>query len=341
MVSQVPYSIHATRVRYRNLAPVPSFTLPVLFKKILTILYAIRHSSVIGSAACCVFSGMRINKFSQAVSSQELAARILNPSFPRAFPEPPEYGQSVGHSSHRQIEGLDYFGATQPAEETTGDFFDLVPLPEPGLLVSVGDVSRHGTGASIIMSGLQAFLRALATGRGALPELVQGLNRSICDISPENFYATLFYGRIDLPLRQLTYVSAGHEPALLFHAKSRRLRRLERTGTVLGLTARAVYRQQTVSLEPGDTLVAFTDGVTEATDARGREFHEKGVRRVLEDYPTADAKELSARILEAVEDFGEGGKPADDRTVVVVRAVDATVSRPLAEQSAELAFAAA
>lgn len=267
---------------------------------------------------------MSIKNSLQAVSSPKPVTRILDSSFPGAL-----------------TESLDYYGECMPADETAADFFDLVPLQDLGLVVSVGDVSRPGTGATLIMSGLQAFLRSLVEESGEMPELVQGLNRSICDISPENFYATLFYGRINLPLRQLRYVSAGHEPALVFHSKSRRLRRLERTGTVLGLTARATYRQHTVSLEPGDTPVAFTDGVTEATDARGREFHEKGVRRVLEDYPEAGARELSGRIMQAVDKFRQSSTAADDRTVVVVRMVEATVGRPIAEHAEELAVAAA
>jgi len=236
---------------------------------------------------------------------------------------------------------LDYFGESEPAGETEADFFDFVPLPAGELLVAIGDVSKHGTGAAIIRSGLQAFLRGPSISEQPLTELAQGLNRSICDISPENFFATLFAARIDPLRRELRYVSAGHEPALLFHRKSGRLRRLERTGTVLGLTTRAVYQQRVVLIEPGDTLLAFTDGIIEAADARGRQFTEQGVRRVLEDYPEANARELSGCILEAVQTFRDRAAPADDGTVTVVRLVDRSMVRPLAEHAEELAVAAA
>lgn len=235
------------------------------------------------------------------------------------------------HSSHETpVEGLDYYGERSPVGEPGGDFFEFLPL-QPQLLVSIGDISRHGVGTNIILSGLQTLLRRLSVQKnGELPQLVEGLNRSMCDISPENFYATLFYVRIDPVLRQLRYVSAGHEPALLFHRRSNRPRRLERTGTVLGLTARANYRQHTLSMEPGDTLVAFTEGITEAA-----------VLRALEEYPDADARELSGCILEAVETVPQSSPAADDRTVVVVRLVDRSAVRPVTAHSEELACAAA
>jgi sigma-B regulation protein RsbU (phosphoserine phosphatase) len=247
------------------------------------------------------------------------------------------------HSSNEtQVEGLDYYGEHNPAGETGGDFFDFVPLKQQQLLVSLGDISRHGVGARVLLSGLQILLRSLsAQENGELPELVEGLNRSMCDISTDNFYATLFYVRIDPVLRQLRYVSAGHEPALLFHKGAKRPRRLERTGTVLGLTARANYQQHTMSVEPGDTLVAFTDGITEATDSRGREFREQGVLRVLEEYPEANARELSGHILDAVEEFRQSSVAGDDRTVVVVRVVEKSAVLPIAEHCEELACAAA
>jgi sigma-B regulation protein RsbU (phosphoserine phosphatase) len=285
---------------------------------------------------------MRIKNSLPVLSTEEPTPRIPDFSFPSAFPELLEGAQSIELSGPPQVDGLDYYGERKTADQIGGDFFDFVPLLGQRLLMSIGDVSRHGIGATVIMSGLQATLRSLAAEeRGELPELVRGLNRSICDLAPDNFYATLFYGRIDPVPRQLRYVSAGHEPALLFHRKSKRLRRLERTGTVLGLTARAIYRQHTVSMEAGDTLVAFTDGITEATDSRGREFREQGVLRVLEDYPEAGARELGIRILEAVEGFQPSSAAGDDRTVVVVRLVDATAAHPIAEHAEELAMAAA
>jgi phosphoserine phosphatase RsbU/P len=242
----------------------------------------------------------------------------------------------------RRVEGLDYYGECQPAGDIGGDFFDFVPFHSKGLFVSVGDVSGHGIGAAIIMSGLQSLLRSLSAGESnELPRIVQGLNRSVCEISPDNFYATLFYGLVDPVRRQLKYVSAGHEPALLFHQRTGRMRRLESTGTVLGLTARSNYTQHIVPVEPGDVLVAFTDGITEAADGNGEEFREEGVLRILRHYPKAGAVELSGRIMDAVDDFRTRTAHADDRTVAVVRMIAAAEKEPFRRQAEEFELAAA
>lgn len=239
------------------------------------------------------------------------------------------------------VEGLDYYGECERTGAPAGDFFNFAPLAERGLLLAIGDVSGHGIGAGIVMSGLQALLRSLSVrGNGQLHRVVEGLNRSVSDLSPANLYATLFYARIDPARRKLKYVSAGHEPALLFRA-SGRTRRLESTGTVLGLTARSAFREITVAIEPGDVLVAFSDGVSEAVDSHGQEFREEGVLRVLERYPGAGAAELSARILDSVARFRTPSSEAGDRTVVVVRFVPSVAKEPFVDQAAEIACAAA
>ena len=239
------------------------------------------------------------------------------------------------------VEGLDYYGECRTEGDLSGDFFDFAPLPERGLLVAVGDVSRRGAGAAIIMSGLQLLLRSLsAGGNGHLQSVVRELNRSVCDISPPNFYATLFYASIDPARRQMKYVSAGHEPALLFRPGGR-VRRLESTGTVLGLTARSAFRESAAALEAGDVLVAFTGGVTEAADFDGREFGEEGVLRVLERHPDAGAAELSARILDSAANFRTPSSGVEDRTVVVARLVAAEAKEPFAREAADVACAAA
>lgn len=232
------------------------------------------------------------------------------------------------------VEGLDYYGERRPEGAPAGDFFEFATFADRGLLLAIGDVSGHGIGAAIVMSGLQALLRSLsARGNGQLQRVVQGLNRSVSDVSPASLYATLFYAWIDPARRRLKYVSAGHEPALLFRPGGR-TRRLECTGTVLGLTARSTFREVSVALEAGDVLVAFSDGVTEAADSCGREFREEGVLRVLERYPGAGAAELSARILDSVANFGTPSSGAGDRTVVVVRLVPAVAKEPVACEAA-------
>ncbi|SPE34883.1 Serine phosphatase (fragment) [Candidatus Sulfopaludibacter sp. SbA3] len=216
-----------------------------------------------------------------------------------------------------RIQGLDYCGDSRPAAGVGGDFFDFVAQGPGGLVVSVGDVSGHGIAAAILMSGMQALLRGLSSGQTyEIARVVGELNRTVYDVSPDNFFATLFYAKVDAGARQLHYVSAGHEPALLVRRSGRGVERLDSTGTVLGLTPRALYAHRTVAFEPGDILIAFTDGVTDAVDGSGGEFRMAGILDVVRQHPGARSSDLVAFIMDAASRFAD---PVDDRTVVVVR----------------------
>ena len=239
------------------------------------------------------------------------------------------------------IAGLDYCGDCRPAGDVGGDFFDFRRMPGNELAVSVGDVSGHGIGAAILMSGIQAFLRGLGRGSGEMPGVIEALNRVVCQVAPDNIYATLFYAHVDPERREVRYVSAGHEPPLLLRKRTGRAERLDSTGTVLGLTRRTVYEQRTMGMAPGDVLVAFTDGVTEAADAEGREWSENGVLSVLRRCQDARGSELVAEILESAGRFADPEAPTDDRTAVVVR-LTGMAERPLQEEETMvLALAAA
>jgi phosphoserine phosphatase RsbU/P len=240
------------------------------------------------------------------------------------------------------VEGLDYYGECRPAGENCGDFFDFVPLQPQGLLLSIGEISERSAGAPIIQSGLQAVLRSMSALVSAdVAAVVRKLNQSVCDIAPQSIYATLFCAFVDPSRQQLCYVNAGHETALLFHRGSQRLRRLECSGAVLGLTTRSSYRQRMIPVEPGDVLVAFTDGITESTGPDGCEFCEDGVIRVLQEYENRGAAELANRIREASERFRSGSPAEDDQTVAVARLLDPAANQRLLRRAEDLAMAAA
>jgi len=240
------------------------------------------------------------------------------------------------------LEGLDYFGDCRPAGEIGGEFFDFLPLPAGGLAVTVGDVSGHGIGSAILMSGLQAFLRGFTVhGCGEITGVVEELNRVVHQASPDNFYATLFYAHFDPLHRQLHYVSAGHEPALLLRKRTGCIHRLESTGTVLGLTDRSRFGRRTMSIEAGDLLVAYTDGITDAKDPDGREWTEAGIRQVLESYSSARASHLVGLIMDEADRFAGHSGPVDDGTVVAVRFTGMLERAIPEEDSTEVAFATA
>jgi len=224
-----------------------------------------------------------------------------------------------------RVDALDYHGECRPRDACGGNFYDFMVLPENRLAVSVGDVCGRGIGAAALMSGVQLCLRGLtALGSADIAGLVRELNRAICQTSPGNLYTTLFHAHLDPARRRLHYVNAGHEPALLIRPRAGRVHRLETTGTVLGLTDRVAFARRTLAVEPGDVLVAFTEGVTEAA-----------VRSAAELYPDARAADLVARILDAA------GASPEDQTVAVVRARGAAARILIEEEEAGLALAAA
>ena len=218
------------------------------------------------------------------------------------------------------IPGLDYYGESRAAGELGGDFFDFAPGSGGSLFFTIGDVCGKGVPAALVMAGLLASLRLLtAPRRGDLPALVQELNRIAWELSPDHVYATMFHGCIDRLEGRLRYVSAGHGAVLLVKNNLRRAVRLESTGTVLGLSTKAVFGQGSVPLEPGDILVAVTDGITEASDAEGQILDEGVILATVKDHPDAPSVELAGYIIAAVDNFLRGRQPDDDRTVVVVR----------------------
>ncbi len=233
---------------------------------------------------------------------------------PNIWPEP--CGPAPAPIATR-ANGLDCHGDSQPATQAGGDFFDLIPR-DTGLAISIGSVAGTDEPAAILKAGIQACVRALAAARTAsCGTLVEDLNRIVCAVSLNNLYATLFFAQIDAPHRRLTYVNAGHEPALLVRPHSGRVRLLESSGAVLGLTARSRYQQRTIPLQLGDVLVAFTDGVSDTLSSRDGELGHALILRMLQELPGATAADLVARLLAASTATSESARP--DRTAIAVR----------------------
>jgi sigma-B regulation protein RsbU (phosphoserine phosphatase) len=226
-----------------------------------------------------------------------------------------------------RLAGFDHYGESRPVREAGSDFFDFLAVERQALVCSIGKASGSGIGASFTTASLQAFLRGLTRHhRGGLAAIVRDLNRTIYEIGPDGFYASLFYAWFD-PLRsRLHYVNAGHEPVLLLSQRTGRLRRLENTGTVLGLSLRVGYRQQSVDLEAGDLLLAMTDGVTEA-------LREEEIVHLLGEHGRERPVELVNRLLDAAASVTEC-------TALAVRFKGPAAS-PVLEDAVELACTAA
>jgi sigma-B regulation protein RsbU (phosphoserine phosphatase) len=214
------------------------------------------------------------------------------------------------------VAGLDYCGGCRPARHVGGDYYDFLMLA--GFGFAIGDVSGKGVPAALLMAGLQASLRAHALqGAHDLAALMANVNRLVCDCSSPNRYATFFYGQIDPESRVLSYVNAGHNAPMIFRGGE--LLRLSIGGPVVGLLPMATYEQASLTLQPGDLIVGFTDGVSESMNAADEEWGEERLAAAVRACGGACAAEIVKRIMAEAEGFAAGAPQHDDMTLVVLR----------------------
>src|SRR5580704_16942905 len=210
---------------------------------------------------------------------------------------------------------LDYHAFCQCANEYHGNFYDFIPQDGSRLAISVGDLPSAGEAQSINVPCLQALVRGLTAGsRDDLPGLARELNGTLYLLGPSDLWVPWFYARIDPVRRELRYINAGHEPALLIRADGA-VERLERTGAVLGLSARGLHREEVRAIAPGDILAVFSEALREDT-----------VLDVVLDHPDAGTAELTRRVWEET-------WTGEDRTFAAVRVVGAC-RHPLLEEFA-------
>jgi sigma-B regulation protein RsbU (phosphoserine phosphatase) len=185
---------------------------------------------------------------------------------------------------------------------------------------AIGDVSGKGISAALIMASLRASLRGLILGDpGNLGTMMQKVNRLVYESSSSSRYATLFFAILDPQTRQFHYVNAGHNPPVLMKGVSGELRRLEACGPVVGLLPFAAYETGTLILDPGDSLIAYTDGISEAMTAEDEEW---GETRMLEAVPrgaNALAAEVLEKVFRAADEFTAGAEQHDDMTLLVMK----------------------
>jgi sigma-B regulation protein RsbU (phosphoserine phosphatase) len=219
------------------------------------------------------------------------------------------------------VTGLDYCGACRPALGVGGDYYDFLALPGNRLGIALGDVSGKGIAAALMMASLQASLRAEASrATDDLASVIQKVNRLLYDASTANRYATFFYAQYDAASRRLTYVNAGHNPPFLLRGScTGQVKRLEAGGMVVGLLKDFAYTQDSIALDEGDVLVAYTDGITETMNAADEEWGEERLIETVQKCGSMSARDIIARIMQAADRFAAGAKQHDDMTITVVR----------------------
>jgi sigma-B regulation protein RsbU (phosphoserine phosphatase) len=215
-----------------------------------------------------------------------------------------------------ESEGTSIHSLMRPANTVGGDYFDVIDLGEGRLAVVVGDVAGKGIPAALLMALLQGSLRTLITAglRGA--NLVAKLNAHLHAHIPRNRLITLFYAEYDTATGRVEYVNAGHNAPFLLHHD--RVERLEPTGMALGVLADTAYEGSLAVIEPGERLVLYTDGVTEAFDPKETEYGEERLEAFLKENAGLPHPRLIDAVREDVLSFCGPARPRDDMTLMVV-----------------------
>lgn len=240
-----------------------------------------------------------------------LAADVQRRMLPRSMPETP---------------ALDMAARYVPSFELGGDFYDFLPLGE-NLGLAIGDVVGKGVAAALLMSAVRASLRAHAQDVYDLDEVLSRVNAALAVDTRDDEFATLWYGVFDPRTHDLTYCNAGHNPPLLLRSREGGgvggVEELEVGGMALGIDARQRYDRGLVRLRPGDVLVAYTDGVTDAANFAGKRFGKSALRTAVTDLlikePGAPAARIVEQIFWHVRQFAGLNAATDDMSVAVAR----------------------
>ncbi|HLG99472.1 MAG TPA: SpoIIE family protein phosphatase [Bryobacteraceae bacterium] len=219
------------------------------------------------------------------------------------------------------LPGVDLAGYNAPCRTVGGDYYDFLTYADGRVAMLVGDVAGKGMPAALLMSSLQARVQVLFDDPVDLAALVTRLNRIIHSNCPSNRFISFFIGVLDPKSGELAYVNAGHNPPLLARNNGS-VEKLDCTGLILGILPAARYEQKTVTLDVGDALVLFSDGVTEASRPDvDEEFGEDRLAETFLKLRNLPAQSIVHAINHHVQEFTAGAPPADDITLLVARRV--------------------
>ena len=227
-----------------------------------------------------------------------------------------------------QLNGWDFAAHWQPARQVSGDFYDFIYLKgashtlfgdQPALGMVIADVTDKGMPAALFMAFTRSIIRSNLHQVSSPAEGINQANRLICEESTRGLYVTLFYGQLNPTTGDLTYVNAGHNPPLLYCAATRTLQRLMPSGIPMGVVEDFEYKQNHITLSPGDFIFCYTDGITEAIDPNNQEFGLERLEKVILANRSASANELMGAVEQAVAEFTASDTQFDDTTIIVVR----------------------
>jgi sigma-B regulation protein RsbU (phosphoserine phosphatase) len=269
-----------------------------------------------------------------AAAFQEVERALHQPEFPElseaSSPGRPDLAQELAAAVKMQadilpahapsLHGWDIAARLEPARETSGDFFDFIPLSNGHLGIVVADVTDKGMGAALFMALCSTLIRTYAVQYPTLPGItISTVNDRILADTRGDMFVTAFYGVLDPITGRLRYVNAGHNPPILISfKKGKPVDRLGTTGMALGVQDKAHWSQKVARLGEGDLLVLYTDGVTDAQDRQGRFFGEERLLQLCRARQGRPAAEIQEDLLSEVHRFYGGAPLQDDIAIMVI-----------------------
>jgi sigma-B regulation protein RsbU (phosphoserine phosphatase) len=233
----------------------------------------------------------------------EIAREVQERLFPQEMPELP---------------GAKIAGFCRPALGVGGDYYDVIDLGDGRVGLAVGDVSGKGISAALLMASLRASLRGVTLdGPRDFAKLMHKVNRLVYEASASNRYATFFFASYDPATRKLECVNAGHNPPVLLRGQE--TIRLEADGPVVGLLPTAPYSEQSLILQPGDLLILYTDGISEAMTRDDEEWGEERMIVAARASIHKPADDVLDDLFDAADAFTAGAPQHDDMTVLLLK----------------------
>ncbi|MDR0444570.1 MAG: SpoIIE family protein phosphatase [Treponema sp.] len=240
--------------------------------------------------------------------ARDIQASMLPCIFP-PFPDRPEF---------------DIYAIMQPAKEVGGDFYDFFLIDNNTLAVVIADVSGKGVPAALFMVIAKTLIKNNAQNGKSPKEVFETVNKLLCENNETGMFVTVFMGYLDIPSGRFTYVNAGHNPPLFLTAREKangaRFDWLQtKPGLMLAFLKTAVYSQNEIMLNPGDELLLYTDGITEAMNNEKLLFGEERLLETANSYPDLPLKEFTVSFKREIDEFAQGEEQADDITMLSLR----------------------
>jgi serine phosphatase RsbU (regulator of sigma subunit) len=244
----------------------------------------------------------------QIIAALNVAQEVQQSLLPQRPPEEPRF---------------DMAGSSLYCDETGGDYYDYIKLPllsPDSYGIVVGDVSGHGISSALLMAGVRAYLRGRVTQSGSAAEIISDVNRLVsADTIETNQFMTLFFLVIDARTGQITWVRAGHDPALLYSPDKNHFEKLEGQGLPLGVEESWQYQDYTRTVRTGQILILTTDGVMEAHNKESEMFGRDRLKKIIRQYANLGAEGIRLAVIDAVSAFRGEAHQEDDITLVVLK----------------------